>query len=216
MSFELNETEVRILGCLVEKQLTTPDYYPLTINALVNACNQKSNRDPVVEYDEKTVEHALGRLRDKNLVYVFYGSSSRVPKYKHMLPSIYHLEPPEIAVVSVLMLRGAQTVGELNQRTTRLYEFSGLDEISQTLEGLIRREEPLVFKIERQPGQKEARYTHLLSGPIDLENFSFPQSSANAATRNDRIEKLEQEIEQLREELNSFKLDFENFKKQFE
>ncbi|MEZ5427053.1 MAG: YceH family protein [Pyrinomonadaceae bacterium] len=216
MSFELNEIEVRILGCLVEKQLTTPDYYPLTINALVNACNQKTNREPVVDYDEKTVEDALETLRDKNLVYVFYGSTSRVPKYKHMLPSVYHLEPPEVAIVSVLMLRGPQTLGELNQRTTRLYDFSGLDEVNQTIEGLIRREEPIVFKLERQPGQKEARYAHLLSGEIDMENFSFPTSSAGGAAKNERIEKLERELEEMRGELDSFRREFEDFKKQFE
>ena len=127
MLTEMNEIEARIVGCLVEKQLTTPEYYPLTLNALIAACNQKTNRDPVVNFDETTVERALDILRDKNLVYVFYGSSSRVPKYKHMLPSVYELDERETALVSVLMLRGAQTVGELNQRTSRLYEFSGLE-----------------------------------------------------------------------------------------
>src|SRR6187402_2548631 len=113
----LNETEARVIGSLVEKQLTTPEYYPLTLNALVNACDQKSNREPVVSYDESTVTNILERLRDRNLVYVFYGSTSRVPKYKHMLPSVYELEPPEVAILCVMMLRGPQTLGELRERT---------------------------------------------------------------------------------------------------
>ena len=111
MLTEMNEIEARIVGCLVEKQLTTPEYYPLTLNALIAACNQKTNREPVTNYDETTIERALDVLRDKNLVYVFYGSSSRVPKYKHMLPSVYELDEKETAIVSVLMLRGAQTIG---------------------------------------------------------------------------------------------------------
>src|SRR5688500_18974999 len=146
MSENLTEVEARVVGCLVEKQLTTPEYYPLTLNALIAACNQKTNREPVVNYDDRTVENALDSLREKNLVYIFYGSSSRVPKYKHMLPSVYELDERETAVISVLMLRGAQTIGELNQRTGRLYEFSGLNEITDTLEGLMKRDEPLVLK----------------------------------------------------------------------
>lgn len=215
MLTEMNEIETRIVGCLVEKQLTTPEYYPLTLNALIAACNQKTNREPVTNYDETTIERALDVLRDKNLVYVFYGSSSRVPKYKHMLPSVYELNETETALVSVLMLRGAQTVGELNQRTGRLYEFSGLNEISDTLDGLAKREEPIVLKLERQPGQKEARYAHLLSGAIDIE--SYIRESANAQLpRADRIAELERELENLKNEFNLFRESFEEFKKQFE
>lgn len=215
MLTELNEIETRIVGCLVEKQLTTPEYYPLTLNALVAACNQKTNREPVTNYGEPEIERALDILRDKNLVYVFYGSSSRVPKYKHMLPNVYELDDRETALVSVLMLRGAQTIGELNQRTGRLYEFSGLNEISETLDGLSKREEPIVFKLERQPGQKEGRYAHLLSGAIDIE--SYARESANAQLpRADRISELEREIENLRSEFNSFRESFEEFKKQFD
>lgn len=215
MLTELNEIEARIVGCLVEKQLTTPEYYPLTLNALVAACNQKTNREPVTNYGESEIERALDILRDKNLVYVFYGSSSRVPKYKHMLPNVYELDDRETALVSVLMLRGAQTIGELNQRTGRLYEFSGLNEISETLDGLAKREEPIVFRLERQPGQKEARYAHLLSGAIDIE--SYARESANAQIpRADRINELEREIENLKNEFNSFREMFEEFKKQFD
>jgi uncharacterized protein YceH (UPF0502 family) len=218
MSFELNEIETRILGCLVEKELTTPDYYPLTLNALVNACNQKSNRDPVVSYTEEEVEQTLKGLSDKHLVYLFYGSTSRVPKYKHRLPSTYELDERETAIVSVLLLRGAQTLGELNQRTTRLYDFEDLNEVNETMESLTNREEPIVLKLPRQPGQKEARYAHLLSGEIDVENFDFSSISSSSTTqaKNERIEKLEQEIEELKEEFSSLKQEFEEFKKQFE
>ncbi len=216
MMNELSETEARVVGCLVEKQLTTPEYYPLTLNALIAACNQKTNREPVVNYDEETVERTLDSLRDKNLVYVFYGSSSRVPKYKHMLPSVYELDERETAVVSVLMLRGAQTIGELNQRTNRLYEFSGLNEINETLENLIKRDEPLVVKLERQIGQKEARFAHLLSGEIDIEAMSNLRETSGGQTRNDRIAELEREIENLRNEFNLLREEFGEFKKQFE
>src|SRR5436853_2697553 len=145
---QLNATEARILGALVEKQLTTPEYYPLTLNSLITACNQKNNRDPVMSLDERSVTDALERLRDRNLVYVFYGSTSRVPKYKHMLPTYYELEPAEVAVMAVLMLRGAQTIGELRERTSRMHEFTGLDEVQQTLNGLTNRDDPLITRLE--------------------------------------------------------------------
>jgi hypothetical protein len=214
----LNETEARVIGSLVEKQLTTPEYYPLTLNALVNACNQKSNRDPIVSYDESTVTATLERLRDRNLVYVFYGSTSRVPKYKHMLPSVYELEPSEVAVICVMLLRGPQTIGELKIRTERLYAFEGLLQIQETLDGLARREEPLVLKLERQLGQKEARYAHLLSGPIDVEAYTAAAAAGRSHGGGDpgRIEKLEQEIERLSTELTSFRETFDEFRKQFE
>ena len=216
MSEQLTEVEARIIGALVEKQLTTPEYYPLTLNALVAACNQKTNREPVVAYDDETIERTLENLRDKNLAYVFYGSSSRVPKYKHMLPQVYELDERETAVMCVLLLRGAQTIGELNQRTGRLYEFSGLDEINETLEGLAKRDEPLVIRLERLPGQKEGRYAHLLSGEIDLEAISNLREVSSGSSKNDRISELEREIENLRNEFNLFRESFEDFKKQFE
>ena len=216
MLTEMNEIEGRIVGCLVEKQLTTPEYYPLTLNALVAACNQKTNREPVTNYSDAEIERSLDDLRDKNLVYVFYGSSSRVPKYKHMLPSIYELDERETALVCVLLLRGAQTVGELNQRTGRLYEFSGLNEISETLEALAKRGEPVVVKLERQPGQKEARYAHLLSGEVKIELISNLREMPAHQSKNDRLGELEREIENLRNEFNLFRESFEEFKKQFE
>lgn len=214
----LSEIEARILGSLVEKQLTTPEYYPLTLNALVNACNQKSNREPVVAYDDKTVTDALEILRDRNLVYVFYGSTSRVPKYKHMLPSVYELEPSETAVIDVMLLRGPQTLGELRTRTERLYNFSGLGEIQETLDGLIRRDDPLVVRLPVQPGQKEARFVHLLSGEVDVEALAVAQATraSRGGADNERVEKLEEEVTVLRIEIDSLKTTFEEFRKQFE
>ena len=215
MSEKLTEVEARIVGALVEKQLTTPEYYPLTLNALVAACNQKTNREPVVSFTEETVSRSLEDLREKNLVYVFYGSTSRVPKYKHMLPQVFELDERETAVMCVLLLRGAQTLGELRERTGRLYEFAGLGEVNETLDSLMRRDEPLVVKLERQAGQKEARFAHLLSG--EVVNYSPPEKSfSGGQTQNERVAELERELENLRSEFNLFRQEFEEFKKQFE
>jgi uncharacterized protein YceH (UPF0502 family) len=214
----LTETEARVVGALIEKQLTTPEYYPLTLNALVAACNQKTNREPVVSFAEQTVQKLVDDLREKNIVYVFYGSTSRVPKYKHILDKVLELEPPETAVVCVLLLRGAQTLGELCERTNRLYEFSGLGEVNETLDGLMRRDEPLAAKLERQPGQKEVRFAHLLSGEIltASANVSVENSVSKRQTENERIEKLEQQVENLQNETAELRRMFEDFKKQFE
>ncbi|HEY8562289.1 MAG TPA: YceH family protein [Pyrinomonadaceae bacterium] len=215
MSGQLNETEARIVGALIEKQLTTPEYYPLTLNALVAACNQKTNRAPVTNYDEPTVSRALDDLRDKNIVYVFYGSTSRVPKYKHILPDVLHLEPSETAVLCVLMLRGPQTLAEIRERTGRLYDFRDLTDVSETLESLIKREEPLVVRLERAPGQSAERYAHLLSG--EVTSYAPSERPARGAAANDeRVEGLEREIESLKTELSAFRQEFEDFKKQFE
>lgn len=211
----LSEVEIRVLGSLVEKQLTTPEYYPLTLNALTAACNQKSNRDPVVSYDETVILAAVDSLRDKNLVYLFYGSSSRTVKYKHMLPSVYELSPQETAVVTVLMLRGPQTLGELRERTGRLFEFSGIGEVQETLDLLTRRDEPLVAKLERQAGQKEARYAQLLGGEVDAESFSAPAAARDGRAA-ERVEELETKVEELARELADFRATFDEFRKQFE
>lgn len=218
MSDKLTEVEARIVGALVEKQLTTPEYYPLTLNALIAACNQKSNREPVVSYDERTVESALETLRDRNIVYIFYGSTSRVPKYKHMLPGVYELEPSEVAVLCVLMLRGAQTIGEIRGRTERLYDFRDLNDVQETLDALIKRDEPLIARLERAPGQKEARFAHLLCGEEHLAIMAeaAARPAAAGAGGGERLEKLEQEIESLKNELSEFKATFEEFRKQFE
>ena len=212
----LTEVEARVVGALIEKQLTTPEYYPMTLNSLVNACNQKNNREPVVAFDEAIVSKALENLREKNIVYVFYGSTSRVPKYKHILPDVLELEPSETAVLCVLMLRGAQTLGELRERTHRLYEFSGLGDVQETLDALLRREEPLIVKLERLPGQKEARFAHLLSGEIDVSAYAKENAVSTKHGDNERLENLERELENLRTEFNLVRESFEEFKKQFE
>lgn len=214
----LTETEVRVLGSLIEKQLTTPEYYPLTMNALTAACNQKSNRDPVVNFDETTILAAVDSLRDKNLVYLYYGSSSRTVKYKHMAPSVFELDEAGTAVMAVLFLRGPQTIGEIRERTSRLHEFSGLGEVQETLDVLARRDEPLIVKMERLPGQKEARYAHLLAGEVTAESFaaSRPAAALSSSNANQRIETLEQEIVSMRAEFAALKETFEQFRKQFD
>lgn len=214
----LNATEARILGALVEKQLTTPEYYPLTLNSLVTACNQKNNREPVMSLTEPEVSTAIEELRDRNLVYVFYGSTSRVPKYKHMLPTVYELEPDETAIVAVLLLRGPQTLGELRERTGRMHEFANLGDVQETLDRLMRRDEPLLIRLPVQPGRKEARFAHLLSGEIDVEALAAtqPPRAAQSAVAADRIGKLEDEVVELRSEMESLKATFEEFRKQFE
>jgi hypothetical protein len=217
----LDEVEVRVLGSLVEKQITTPEYYPLTLNALVLACNQKSNRHPVVAYDEAAVNRAIETLRNKNLVYVFYGSTSRVPKYKHMMGEIFELSQQELALMCVLMLRGAQTVGELRGRSDRLYDFRGLEEVEETLRSLSSREtQPLVTKLPRQAGQKETRYAHLLSGEVQIDETTGTEGTEEASThksaRGDRLKELEQEVETLKAEVNGLRQQFEEFRKQFE
>ncbi len=215
MLIEFNEIEARILGCLIEKENTTPDYYPLTLNALVSACNQKSNRNPVVNYDEATVAASLESLQKKDIVYIFYGAGSRTPKYKHLLPKVLDLEIAETAIICVLMLRGAQTIGELNQRTNRIYDFSGLDEINQTIESLTSRDEPLVLRLPKQPGQKDGRVCHLLSGEVDVESMSF-ETPPNVGGSKNRISDLEERVSTLENDLDSFRSGFEEFKKQFE
>jgi uncharacterized protein YceH (UPF0502 family) len=215
----LDEAEVRVLGALVEKQVTTPEYYPLTLNALTQACNQKNNRNPVVNYSDEIVSDAIESLRAKNLVYVFYGSTSRVPKYKHMMPDVFDLSPQEMAIMCVLMLRGHQTVGELRGRSDRLYNFSSLQEVEETLDALAAKDpDSLVLKLPRQPGQKEIRYAHLLSGEIDVSHLSeaeHPQA-ADQPLRRDRISALEQEVESLRAEMEAMRQEFAEFRKQFE
>jgi len=216
----LTDVEVRVLGALVEKQVTTPEYYPLTLNALVLACNQKNNRYPVTSYHEPTVAQAVESLREKNLAYVFYGSTSRVPKYKHVMPEVMHLSPQELALISVLMLRGPQTLGELRDRAARFYDFSGLEEVETTLNALASRDsEPLVMRLPRQPGQKEARFAHLLSGEINVETIMTPEAPRRPRTAtvdSERVEKLEGEVEALKSQVAQLQAQFQDFRKQFE
>ena len=221
MTTVLNDIEARVLGSLVEKQVTTPEYYPLTLNSLMLACNQKNNRTPVTSYDETTVSQALETLREKNLAYVYYGSTSRVPKYKHVLPEVMHLTPPELALMCVLLLRGPQTTGELATRAFRMHEFSGLEEVESALSSLIPREpDPLVVRLPRQSGQKEARFAHLLSGEPNIEAFAEAEAATSAGRRrsgdSERVEKLEQDVVTLTAEVHRLQQQFEEFKKQFE
>jgi uncharacterized protein YceH (UPF0502 family) len=220
-SLVLNAVEVRVLGSLVEKEITTPDYYPLTLNALVNACNQSSNRDPVVSFDETTVVRALDGLREKKLALVFYGADSRVPKYAHKLTGTFMLSRPEIAVLCVLLLRGPQTVGELRGRTGRMHEFAALEEVEAVLQTLAAKESgPLVTKLPRQTGFKESRFAHRLAGEVTLEPAeTAPRlEPATVAVRleNERLAKLEADTEALRREFAELKQQFANFRKQFE
>jgi uncharacterized protein len=217
----LNAAEVRVLGSLLEKQITTPEYYPLSLNALTNACNQLTNRDPVVSFEEPTVVRALDGLRDKRLATLFNGAESRVAKYKHSLADVILLTPAEVALLCVLMLRGPQTLGELRTRAERLFAFDNLGEVEAGLNALATRQpQPLVAKLPRQPGTKEARYAHLLSGLVELTapGKSVPVEPATAAVRadNERIAALEQEAAELRRELAELKQQFAEFRKQFE
>lgn len=225
MDVVLNEYELRVMGALTEKQIATPDYYPMTLNALVNACNQKNHRDPVVSYDEATVVRALDSLREKKLVYTFHGSESRVPKYGHLFPKAYELNEAETAVMCVLILRGPQTPGELRSRTSHLHNFENLPEVETAMQNLSLRQPPLLVKLPRQPGSRESRFAHLLSGEINVEELAVmaertdaPASSASSSARggNERIGKLEEEIAALRQELTELKQQFAEFRKQFE
>ena len=213
-----NDIEVRVLGSLVEKQVTTPEYYPLTINALTLACNQKNNRNPVTSYSENQVAQAVENLRELNLAYVFYGSTSRVPKYKHVMPEVLHLGPAQLALMCVLLLRGSQTVGELRERASRLYEFSSLEEVEETLNSLISREpETLVKRLPRQPGQKETRFAHMLAGEPPAETAAEEPSPRRTISREtDRLSSIQEDVAALKTQMEELRLQFENFKKQFE
>lgn len=216
MSTELNVIEARVLGALIEKQVTTPEYYPLTLNALTLACNQKNNRHPVTTFTEAEVMDALESLRQKNLAYVYHGSTSRVPKYKHVATEVLHLNPGELGLVCVLLLRGPQTIGELRDRTARFYEFSSLEEVEQSLKSLATRDtDPLVVKLPVQSGQKEARYMHLLAGEIDIEELEKVEPERRRSS-SDRVGELEQQVAALRAEVADLRTQFDSFKKQFE
>ena len=210
---------MRVLGSLIEKEITTPEYYPLTLNALVNACNQLTNRDPVVSFDERAVARALESLREKKLAWMVTGIG-RVPKYEHNFSEALKLAEQELAVLCVLMLRGPQTVGEIRGRTGRLYEFKELEEVELTLQALMSAESPLVVKLPRQPGTKESRYAHLLAGEVHVEEREvaprLEPATLEVRQENERIAKLEEELSQVRTELAELKQQFVDFKKQFE
>src|SRR6202140_5427902 len=170
MDLRLTENEVRVLGSLMEKDITTPEYYPLSLNALVNACNQKSNRDPVMQLDEDAVRSALEGLQQQRMAGPALGADSRVTKYEQRLQEVFNFTRPEIAVLCVLLLRGPQTPGELRGRTERLHRFETLDDVQSALQKLMQRDPPLAKVLPRQPGTKESRYVHLFSGGVGEGN----------------------------------------------
>jgi uncharacterized protein len=234
MDFTLTAIEARVLGCLVEKEITTPEYYPLSLNALVNACNQKSNREPVVNLDEDTVRHALRSLNDQALARSA-GGDSRVAKFEHRVQEAFNFHRHEIAILCVLLLRGPQTPGELRTRTERMYHFEDLDGVQSALNLLMKREPPLVKTLPRQPGTKESRYAHLLSGdlqpasanvtPQDAPTSSAAHSTSSAPSASsaaghgagpERLTRLEDEIAALKDEVADLHRQFAQFRKQFE
>ena len=214
----LSAAEVRVLGSLIEKQISTPEYYPLTLNALVSACNQKSNRHPVVAYSDEIVQSALDRLREKKLSRVIFEGNGRVPKYGHIFTTAFSLDQEEVAVLCVLMLRGPQTVGEIRGRTGRLHEFTSLSEVEETLQGLMEREAgSLVTVLNRQAGLKEPRYAHLLAGePVVEESVDEAASAVGSPGTQAAMAALEREVQALRQELGELRQQFCEFKKQFE
>ena len=217
MNILLSEVEARVLGALVEKESTTPDYYPLSLNALVNACNQKSNRHPVMNLDEGAVQDALESLNRKGLAGAASRADSRVTKYEHRLQEVFNFNRPEIAVLCVLLLRGPQTPGELRGRTERLHRFNELEEVHSALQDLMKREPPLVKILPRQPGTKEARYVHLLSGDVEAwEPEAAPETAAGTSSDSERLARLENEVATLQKEIADLKQQLAEFRKQFE
>lgn len=226
MTHILTTIETRVLGALIEKDITTPDYYPLSLNALVNACNQKNNRDPVMTLDENAVRDALATLQEKRMAGPASGADSRVTKYEHRLQEVFNFDRREIAIVCVLLLRGPQTPGELRGRTDRMYHFEALEDVVSTLDRLAQRQPPLARILPRQPGTKESRYSHLFSGEpgevegtqesVEGENVAPSPASAGAISSSDRITKLETEVARLREELSEVQQQLAAFRKQFE
>jgi uncharacterized protein YceH (UPF0502 family) len=213
----LNKVEIRVLGSLIEKDITTPDYYPLSLNALINACNQKSNRDPVMNLDEGTVRDGLSALNEKGLAGPVSSADSRVPKYEHRLQQVFNLPRAETAVLCVLLLRGAQTPGELRGRTERMHRFEELSDVHSALQRLIQREPPLVQMLPRQPGTKEARYVHLLSGDVEIAEPPAGEPAVTTASADDgRIVRLESEVDGLKAEIADLKKQLQDFRKQFE
>ncbi len=215
----LTDVEVRVLGALIEKDITTPDYYPLSLNALVNACNQKNNREPVMALDEDAVSTALATLQEKRLAGPAGGADSRVTKYEHRMQEVYNFDRREIAVLCVLLLRGPQTPGELRGRTERMYRFEELEDVVSTLDRLSQRQPALVAVLPRQPGTKESRYMQLFSGEAPPTEPMLGRTggslSSGATAGGDRIARLEGEVAELRSEIAAMREQLESFRKQF-
>jgi uncharacterized protein YceH (UPF0502 family) len=211
LTFVLNAIEARVLGALVEKEVTTPEYYPLSLNALVNACNQKNNREPVMNLDEDAVRLALRGLEDDGLAGPRRGGDSRVTKYEHHLQEVFNFTRGETAVMCVLLLRGPQTPGELRGRTERMHRFEELDDVLGTLQKLMQRESALVKALPRQPGTKEIRYVHLLSGEVEVAEAAPGVSTVDAANGDERVARLEAEVAELRREVAELRERVERF-----
>ena len=214
----LDGIELRVVGSLVEKETTTPDYYPLTLNALVSACNQKSSRDPVVSYTSEEVSATLDRLREKDLATEIRSSDGgRVSRYRHLFLERFQLNRREAAVLCVLMLRGPQTTGEIRGRSSRLYEFESLAEVDQSI-ALLSREEPrpFVVKLPRAPGTKESRYAHQLGGEVDVSELAIAEPVASHEPRADRVSTLEHELDDVKQRLADLERQFEDFRRLLE
>jgi len=214
----LSRMEVRVLGCLIEKELATPEYYPLTLNALANACNQKSNRNPIMTMEETEVSASLDSLRARQLALVS-AEGGRVPKYRHALMERLRLDPAELALLAELLLRGPQTVGELRNRGERMHPFADLAAVEEALQELKERTPPLVAPLPRMPGHKEQRYAHLFAGEVEPPGEAHEQQELDRNSimaENDRIAILEEEISSLRSEVAELRRSVEEFKAQFE
>ena len=209
----LTQVEAHVVGSLIEKEVTTPQYYPLTVNALTNACNQKSNRNPVMPLEETTVQRALQQLMDKGYARRIISDDSRVPKYRQLFTEAMDFDDRLRAVVGVLLLRGPQSVGEMRGRTERLYKFESLDEVAGVLDTLIDRiPDPFARRLPRQPGTKEARITHLFCGEVAVEETDTVAVQAE----NERIDQLEKEVSSLKQTVTDLQSQFAEFRKQFE
>jgi len=218
MTLQLSEIEVRVLGALVEKETTTPEYYPLSLNALVHACNQKSNREPAMTLQEDAVRQALRSLSDQALVRSA-GGDSRVAKYEHRLNELFNFHRHEIAVLCVLMLRGPQTPGELRTRGERMYAFEDLESVHAALNLLMRRDPPVAKMLPREPGTKESRYMHLFSGDsisAAFSNIERPVAAVPSTPEDERMEILERQVAELKNELLALREQFADFQKQFQ
>jgi len=215
MEIDIGPVEARILGAFIEKELTTPDYYPMSLNGLTNACNQKSNREPVMQLTEADVNEHLDLLRKKGLAMHSQETGSRVSKYRHTLRERLYLENHELAILAELLLRGPQTPGELRARADRMARFPDLEKVDEILAELLEKEPPMIVKLARQPGRKEHRYAHLLSGPVS-EEVPTTEDPLYAAATHKSIGDLEQEIAELREQVENLCEEFKTFRKQFE
>ena len=218
MNIVLNDIEIRVLGALVEKDITTPDYYPLSLNALVNACNQKNNRDPVMNLDEPTVREALHGLQEHGLAGPAGGADSRVTKYEHRLQETFNFSRGETAVLCVLLLRGPQTPGELRGRTERLHRFEDLDAVQFSIQKLMQREPPLVAVLPRQPGTKEFRYAQLMAGEVESVDSGLPRTAPPQSSSPDpgRIGRLEEDFAALQNEVSALKQELAELRKKLE